>query len=160
MRKTMEMTEETKTVFEERLGRIKSVLKARTQVELAEAIGVRQSSISDAKRRCSIPSDWLLTIWAKTGYSPAWIMEGDVCGHRFAVAAMEAGELVNAVEIRKQVEADVRAEVDNLGVGELIERLRSKMPDVQIVIGGCGAFEFQPCGDSIFTQSCEISSGV
>lgn len=46
----------------------------RTQVELAEFLGIRQSSISDAKKRKSIPSDWLLTLWRKKSVNPDWIL--------------------------------------------------------------------------------------
>ncbi len=48
----------------------------RTQVELAEFLGIKQSSVSDAKERGSIPSDWLLTLWRKKGVNPDWILTG------------------------------------------------------------------------------------
>lgn len=48
----------------------------RTQVELAEFLGIRQSSIADAKKRGSIPSDWLLTLWRKRGTNPDWVLWG------------------------------------------------------------------------------------
>ncbi|MEZ7197050.1 helix-turn-helix domain-containing protein [Pseudodesulfovibrio karagichevae] len=150
-RKTKNVTEADRALFEERMGRIMKELGVRTQVQLAEKIGVRQSSISDAKRRGSIPSDWLLRIWNETGVSPAWILDGDGCGHKFAVASDKAGELVNAAEIRAGIEAQVRAEVDNLDAGELIRRLRGKLPDVVITIGGQP--EFEPMGDSVFSSS-------
>ena len=150
------VTEEVRALFEERMGRIMEVLGVRTQVQLAEKIGVRQSSISDAKRRGSIPSDWLLKIWNETGVSPAWILDGDGCGHKFAVASNKAGELVNAAEIRAGIEAEVRAEVDNLDAGELIRRLRAELPDAVITIGGRADDdqpEFEPMGDSVFSSS-------
>ena len=48
------------SAFDEALERIKRATGARTQVDLAAILGIRQSSISDAKRRQSIPADWLL----------------------------------------------------------------------------------------------------
>ncbi|MCL1940023.1 MAG: helix-turn-helix domain containing protein [Desulfovibrionaceae bacterium] len=48
----------------------------RTQVELADFLGIKQSSISDAKRRRRIPSDWLLKLWRKKGVNPDWILTG------------------------------------------------------------------------------------
>jgi len=150
-KRTRDTSESAKTLFEERLNRIRAVLGVRTQVQLAEKIGVRQSSVSDAKRRGSLPSDWLLKIWRETGVSPDWILDGDVCGHKFAVASDVAGKLVNAAEIRAEAEAEVRAEVDNLDAGELVLRLRSKLPDVVITIGGPP--EFESMGDPVFSNS-------
>ncbi|WP_285905723.1 helix-turn-helix domain-containing protein [Pseudodesulfovibrio pelocollis] len=120
--------------FEGAMGRIRQVFGVRTQVELAERLGVRQSSVSDAKRRCSIPAEWLLTIWRATGASPDWIMEGDACGHRYAVASTEPGQPINAVALRREIEAEVRAELDTLTMDQLIERLQDKRPDIEIRI--------------------------
>lgn len=69
-------------LFEERLERIFQVLtdsghiSRKTQVELANALNIRQSSISDAKRRCSIPAEWMLKLVRLVGVSPEWIEEG------------------------------------------------------------------------------------
>ena len=49
----------------------------RTQVELAEFLGIRQSSISDAKRRDSIPSEWLLTFYFEKSLNPSWLLTGE-----------------------------------------------------------------------------------
>lgn len=62
--------------FENALERIKKATGARTQVQLAEVLDVRQSSISDAKRRCSIPSDWFLKLYRSHGLDPDWLSEG------------------------------------------------------------------------------------
>ena len=62
--------------FEEALERIKKATGARTQVQLAEVLDVRQSSISDAKRRCSVPADWFLKLYRSHGLDPDWLAEG------------------------------------------------------------------------------------
>ena len=62
--------------FEEALERVKKATGARTQVQLAEVLDVRQSSISDAKRRCSIPADWFLKLYRSHGLDPDWLAEG------------------------------------------------------------------------------------
>ncbi|XPV76518.1 MAG: LexA family transcriptional regulator [Desulfovibrio sp.] len=62
--------------FEEALDRIKKATGARTQVQLAEVLDVRQSSISDAKRRCSIPAEWFLKLYRSHGLDPDWIADG------------------------------------------------------------------------------------
>lgn len=62
--------------FEEALERIKKATGARTQVQLAEVLDVRQSSISDAKRRCSIPAEWFLKLYRSHGLDPDWLADG------------------------------------------------------------------------------------
>ena len=62
--------------FESSLDRIKKATGARTQVQLAEVLGVRQSSISDAKRRCSIPAEWFLKLYRSHGLDPDWVANG------------------------------------------------------------------------------------
>ena len=62
--------------FQEAYARICEVTGCTTQEELAEYLGIRQSSISDAKRRCAVPDGWLVTLVEKEGVSPAWIRDG------------------------------------------------------------------------------------
>lgn len=62
--------------FDEIFERIKLSTNTRTQVELAEILDIRQSSISDAKRRNSIPSDWYMKLFEKFGLSPDWLKKG------------------------------------------------------------------------------------
>lgn len=62
--------------FEQTFERIKKSTGTRTQVELAEILNIRQSSISDAKRRCSIPADWYLKLYRKYGLNPDWLEYG------------------------------------------------------------------------------------
>ena len=45
--------------------RILATINCSTQVELAERLEISQSSISDAKRRESVPSDWLMKLHDK-----------------------------------------------------------------------------------------------
>lgn len=48
-----------------------------TQVELAKILGIGQSSISDAKRRGSIPSEWLVKLLERRRINPEWIIYGE-----------------------------------------------------------------------------------
>ena len=59
--------------FDEVYERIKYAANARTQVELAEVLEIRQSSISDAKRRRSIPAEWYIKLYDKFGVSLDWL---------------------------------------------------------------------------------------
>lgn len=60
-----------------RLKRFYQAAECTTQVELAAFLGVRQSSISDAKKRKAIPADWLLTLLCKKYINPHWILTGE-----------------------------------------------------------------------------------
>lgn len=62
--------------FEEIFERIKFATRTRTQVELAEVLDIRQSSISDAKRRNSVPSDWYMKLFEQFGLNPDWLKKG------------------------------------------------------------------------------------
>lgn len=72
-----EISPEQLAAFEAAMERIKTVTGARTQVQLAEVLEVRQSSISDAKRRASIPSDWLLKLQRKHQVFADWFLTGE-----------------------------------------------------------------------------------
>ncbi len=65
------------------LERIFAVAECCTQVELANFFGVKQSSISDAKRRKTIPSRWLIKLLRLKGVNPEWVITGR--GARFLV---------------------------------------------------------------------------
>lgn len=62
--------------FDEVLSRIMQAVGVRTQAELGETFGVRQSSISDAKRRSSIPDSWLIKLVTAYSLNPIWVLRG------------------------------------------------------------------------------------
>ncbi len=62
--------------FLEAYERIKFATHTKTQVELAEVLEIRQSSISDAKRRNSVPADWFMKLFEKFGLNPDWLKQG------------------------------------------------------------------------------------
>lgn len=66
----------TKSIFIEQMERIKQATNTRTQIELAEFLGISQSSVSDAGRRGRIPAEWLVTILRIRGVLPEWILTG------------------------------------------------------------------------------------
>ena len=69
--------QEIKSIFDGQMERIHLVTGTRTQLELANFLGIRRSSIVDAKKRGRIPSDWLVTIMRIKGVHPEWILTGD-----------------------------------------------------------------------------------
>ena len=62
--------------FAEGFARIAQALKIATQLELADILNIRQSSISDAKRRGVIPGEWALKLYKNYRLNPRWIYDG------------------------------------------------------------------------------------
>lgn len=63
--------------FDVFLERVRKATGVKTQVELGKVLGIRQSSISDAKRRGSVPADWLMKLFRTYGLNPDWLLEGE-----------------------------------------------------------------------------------
>ena len=63
--------------FQDAYERILQSTGLRTQTDIAAMLGVKQSSISDAKRRNHIPDSWILTLFNKKGLNPSWIRTGE-----------------------------------------------------------------------------------
>ncbi len=63
--------------FKDILQRVFEAAGCRTQVELADFLGIRQSSISDAKRRESIPAEWIIKLIEKKHINPDWLLRGE-----------------------------------------------------------------------------------
>lgn len=59
--------------FDNIFERIRLATNTRTQAELAAVLNIQQSSVSDAKRRKSIPADWYMKLFEKFGLSPDWL---------------------------------------------------------------------------------------
>ncbi len=97
------------------LARIGSFVGGTTQVVIAEGLGVRQSSISDAKRRCCIPASWLITLLRRFGLNPDWVVTG--IGPTFLVGK-DADEVSVVPDLRVVTSAALLRELDRrLGSG-------------------------------------------
>ena len=59
------------------LKRVFEVTGCATQIELANLLKIGQSSVSDVKRRGSIPPDWLVKLLRLKGVNPDWIINGE-----------------------------------------------------------------------------------
>lgn len=116
--------------FEAAYARICQALSIHTQVQLAEVLGIRQSSISDAKRRESIPSDWLLTLALDHGLHPTWVLTGT--GGQYMVASDQSTAMLLGDElerIKAAVAERARQDfIDGLGVSRLLSLLRQALP--------------------------------
>lgn len=87
--------------FEAQYKRVLEAAECRTQVELAAVLNVRQSSISDAKRRKSIPAEWRVKLFEKKRVNPEWILHGgDIKYLGPADPAQNMPHVVRVTEIR------------------------------------------------------------
>jgi phage repressor protein C with HTH and peptisase S24 domain len=68
--------EKAVNAFTDTYRRIQLATNTRTQSELAKVLEVCQSSVSDAKRRGTIPSGWYTTLFEKCGLSQDWLRYG------------------------------------------------------------------------------------
>jgi len=66
----------TREEFAAAYMRLLQVFGVNTQVQLAECLGVKQSSVADAKKRHSIPDGWLLTALMHKAVNPSWVLRG------------------------------------------------------------------------------------
>ncbi len=62
--------------FNAQFRRVFEAAECNTQVELAALLEVKQSSISDAKRRETVPPEWFLKLFDKKRINPDWIRYG------------------------------------------------------------------------------------
>lgn len=100
--------------FASQYRRVFEAAECATQVELAAFLGMRQSSISDAKRRGSVPSYWLVKLLEKNRTNPAWVLTGQ--GPRLLLPA-DAPETrpLGACATRELVTELVRRALEDMG---------------------------------------------
>lgn len=104
------------------LNRIFDVAGCCTQTDLANLLGIRQSSISDAKKRNAIPAEWLVKLLRLKGINPEWILTG-LGPQRLGPADGEpATHVVYLTETRPPKECSAQDLVN-----ELVRRALSKL---------------------------------
>lgn len=62
--------------YDQIMERIHTITHTQTQSELAVILDIKQSSISDSKKRQAIPSDWYMKLFEKLGINPDWLKKG------------------------------------------------------------------------------------
>lgn len=127
-KRKLEATPERVAVYEAAMERIKAATGARTQVQLAELLEVRQSSISDAKRRASIPSDWLVKLLDSHSVMPRWVRTGEGQqylggdAHAVVTALQEQLRLVTEDFVRLVARVEDSLDIISLTDAELARR--------------------------------------
>ena len=105
------------------MERIKLITGKRTQVELADLLGVKQSSISDAKRRGKIPSSWLVILMRYKHANPEWILTGNGSTFVSAPPAEPRYETGDEAAERRADEEALRRLPSRMLADELVRRI-------------------------------------
>lgn len=66
----------TTDTFDDIFRRFLEVTGTSTQQELADVLGIKQSTISESKKRNTVPPGWYLTLFEKRGVNPDWLRQG------------------------------------------------------------------------------------
>jgi len=66
----------TETRFDAFLGRVFSATGIGSQAELAAALNVNRSAITQARKKNSIPDKWILQLYRSYGLDPDWVESG------------------------------------------------------------------------------------
>lgn len=111
---------------DEALARVHEAMGTRTQIELAEGLGIRQSSISDAKRRGSIPFMWLVKVAIEKFIHPTWVLTGQ--GPKFLIPSEDgklAAESARRILPRELTKEELVAQAgERLDASDLLGLLR------------------------------------
>ncbi len=97
------------SAFEFQYQRLLEAAECDTQAELSEVLGVKQSSISDAKSRQSIPATWQIKLFTEKSINPNWILYGE--GGKFLVstdAELPTPRVLRVTEVRPPRECSSR----------------------------------------------------
>ena len=112
--------------FQNAYERILQSTGLRTQTDVAALLGVKQSSISEAKRRNHIPDSWILTLFNKKGLNPSWIRTGEGPQYVAGTDVQPPAPFLSEQQVASRLEPILRAAL--LGVvPELADQLRQKM---------------------------------
>ena len=114
------MTQESQTLFSEQMARIRRVTGTRTQLELAEFLGVSQSAVSDAVRRGRVPAEWLVTLVRARNVSPEWVLTG---GGPCRMTLPGQYEVPEEAGERREAEAALRRASSRALTEELLRRI-------------------------------------
>lgn len=95
----------------------------KTQTALSAHLGIRQSSISDARKRNAVPAAWLLTLLSRERVNPGWILTGE--GPKYLVpssmppsASVRLLDRLNGPELEQRILASLTSAAECLA-GEI-----------------------------------------
>ncbi len=92
------------TKFESFLKRVYEATGMSTQTDLATALGINRSAITQARRKDSVPAKWVLELYKSFGLNPKWLETGR--GHTFAnISGGNDSPFVSIPKVRARLSA-------------------------------------------------------
>lgn len=88
------------------LKRIRLVTNTKTQRQLGNELGFRQSTIAESERRRAIPSEWFIRLFEKRGVNPDWLKTG--CGPVYLRTESGYGPSVDSADLENPQPTDPR----------------------------------------------------
>lgn len=76
--------------FDEFLKRVFTATGIESQIELAAALGINRSAITQARKKDAVPDRWILGLYRKFGLNPDWLENG--LGSIFLKSGRDDGE--------------------------------------------------------------------
>ncbi len=62
--------------FDDFINRVFDATGINSQIELAEALGINRSAITQARKKGAVPDKWILGLYRKFGLNPDWLEKG------------------------------------------------------------------------------------
>lgn len=79
--------------FQSFMHRVAQATGLKSQTDLAQALNITRSTISQAKNRGRIPEQWIASISEQFDVDPDWLREGESCLDRFVEVPVVAAKL-------------------------------------------------------------------
>ncbi len=76
--------------FDDFINRVFDATGINSQIELAEALGINRSAITQARKKGAVPDKWILGLYRKFGLNPDWLEKG--IGSIFLKSGRDDGE--------------------------------------------------------------------
>jgi phage repressor protein C with HTH and peptisase S24 domain len=92
----------TSTIFESVLHRIFEATGINSQTELAQALGINRSAITQARKKNAIPAKWMLKLYRGFGLNPDWVETG--VGQTFSKSSND-GIFKNVPKVKARLSA-------------------------------------------------------
>jgi len=127
--------------YSEAIDRIMSATKSKTETDLARALEVKPQSVSQAKKKGSIPAQWFVCIALKYDVSLDWLVSGREAVHGATLTAcprcVELYEKLVLVQERENVILKENGELKTISVAlqTEINELKKRLPPSVAVEG-------------------------
>lgn len=121
--------------FWSRLRSVSGETEIRTQSDLAAALDLRNATITDAKKRDSVPLAWCILLMESKGLSPQWLATGD--GKPFLpMAGTPSPATQAAINDQLRLNGAIKRQADEAKNGvnlvDIVEELERQLGDLKL----------------------------